>query len=212
MSSQCAAPLVGILKYPGSNARSVMNAYARLGVESFVSSDEQDLRTATHIVIPGQGEASSLMKQVNSCGLQNYLFTTTQPALGICLGMQALFEHSYEGNTKLLGLIPGEVYKLTENKPIPHTGWASIHYLQSSELFSSIENTEYFYFLHSYRVPNGSATLAEVRYEDESFPAVITVNNWVGVQFHPEKSGSAGGQFLLNFLQSSLSNSSLKGD
>ena len=192
---------VGIIKYPGSNAQSVVNAFARLGIPCIVSTDITVIRDVTHIVIPGQGEASTLMGALRSAQLTEYLAETEKPILGICLGMQALFEHSEEGETPLLGISPGSVRRLTKDKQLPHTGWASVRYRAPGQFFKLIPNGEYFYFLHSYRAPSCDFTVAEVAYGNEVFPAAVVVGRRVGVQFHPEKSGAAGAQFLQNFIE-----------
>jgi glutamine amidotransferase len=138
------------------------------------------------------------MERIDQLGLRDCLRSLTQPALGICLGMQLLFERSEEGDTDCLGIIPGQVRALepAPGMPVPHMGWSSLEVTDSS---SGISSGDYVYFAHGFACDDGPATVASASY-GRRIPAVVRQGNWLGAQFHPERSADAGARFLQAFL------------
>jgi glutamine amidotransferase len=191
---------VGVIKYPGSNSKSVVNACQRLGVCSVVTSDPKYLEECSHLIFPGQGEAKTAMSFLRERGIDDLITSWRRPFLGICLGFQCLFEFSEEGDTSLLQVLPGVVRKLSLDKPLPHTGWSRVTHTSHSELFRGIESNSYFYFLHSYAVGVSEYEFSSAEYGVERFCAAVRNKNFYGVQFHPEKSGEIGKRFLNNFF------------
>lgn len=220
--------MIGILNSGAANIRSVENALKRLSVDYFVSDQEDELSKADKIIFPGVGHAAAIMQNLYDKNLVAFIQTWQQPFLGICLGMQVLFEFSAEGNTKCLGIIPGQVRKFDAEvcRKIPQMGWNTVNYQlaisneqltesreqrienskqevenevsRKDELFTGIKNNDFFYFVHSYMAPVSNYTVATTEY-GELFSAVVNKDNYWGVQFHPEKSGEVGEQLLKNF-------------
>jgi glutamine amidotransferase len=181
------------------NIGSVRLALGRFGVEPVVSSDPEEIGSADKVILPGVGAAGFAMDRIDALGLRHTLTALEQPALGICLGMQLLFERSEEAGVQCLGIIPGEVRALTADpdRPVPHMGWSRVRVHQPG---SGIEDGDYLYFAHSYACDDGPATAAATDY-GRAIPAVVRNGNWLGAQFHPERSGAAGARFLQSFLQ-----------
>ena len=192
---------VVIIDYGAGNVRSVQFALERVGIQAKLTNDPETIRTADRIIFPGQGAAASAMLKLRQCGLDQLLPQLKQPLLGICLGMQLLFESSAEGDTQGLGIISGQVKRFTQGK-IPLMGWNTIGQLKGP-LFSQIPESAYMYLVHSYYAPLVSETIATANY---GIPYTVAVqkDNFFGVQFHPEKSSKAGQQLLENFIQLSL--------
>ncbi|HEX5462390.1 MAG TPA: imidazole glycerol phosphate synthase subunit HisH [Steroidobacteraceae bacterium] len=186
----------------GANLASLQFALERLGVRVRVSSDAREIAAAARVVLPGVGSAPDAMQRLRRCGLAELLPTLRQPVLGICLGMQLLFERSAEGMTECLGLLPGAVRRLdaVAGRPVPHMGWNQLAEVREDPLLTGIGPGEYFYFVHSYAVPASAVTLAHVHY-GEAVSAVVRRGNFWGTQFHPERSASAGARLLGNFLR-----------
>lgn len=180
------------------NIGSVRLAVMRLGITPRVSADADEIRSADRVILPGVGAAGHAMNRIEALGLRKVLATLTQPALGICLGMQLLFEHSDEAGTACLGLIPGRVRALEpqQGMPVPHMGWSKIRTRADG---SGVADGDYLYFAHSFACDDGPATLAAADY-GRAIPAVVRQGNWTGAQFHPERSGAAGELFLQGFL------------
>ena len=189
---------IGLVSYGAGNVRSVQNALELLGCEVVTSSSIEELESAEKIVFPGVGEASSAMSAINSAGLGEWLTSLQKPYLGICLGMQVLFERSAERNTACLGILEGSVTTFEDVK-VPHMGWNRIDIGTPSPLFDGIPDGSYFYFAHSYCAPLSLQTLATTTHGRQFTCAVRTGNKW-GVQFHPEKSGTLGLSLLRNFI------------
>jgi imidazole glycerol-phosphate synthase subunit HisH len=187
----------------GSNIGSLHYALQRLGVEATLTADATRIRAATHVILPGVGAAAPGMQRLREAGLIDVVRGLTQPVLGVCLGMQLLFEHSEEGDTECLGVIPGDVRRLSAQTHlrIPHMGWNSLQLEQNSELFAGVEATPYVYFVHSYAAPVTAHTLASAEH-GHRFAAVVQHRNFLGMQFHPERSGLVGAQLLRSFLAS----------
>lgn len=187
-----------IVDYKAGNVQSVMFALERLGIQATLSSDAETIKAADKVIFPGVGEASSAMAQLKSRNLHKLLPTLEQPFFGVCLGMQLLCEHSEEGDTELLGIIPSKVQRFQTELKVPHMGWNRLEKLQTP-LFEGLQEQEYVYFVHSYYVPVNEYTIAQSSYP-EPFSAALQYKNFYAAQFHPEKSGPAGSQILKNFL------------
>jgi glutamine amidotransferase len=195
--------MIGIVDYSAGNIRSVSNALRRIGVRHFISSNPIELKKAEKIIFPGVGEAQSAMDALVRTGLPEWLKEVTVPFLGICLGMQLLFEHTTERATDCLGIIPGTNERFKSNHPalkVPHMGWNQVHQTGNNLLFSEIASGENFYFVHSYYAPICNATICTTEY-DVRFTSALQQENFYGVQFHPEKSSRAGLQLLKNFVE-----------
>ncbi len=192
-----------ILKYPAGNIFSVKSALKHLGVDSVVTDDEKALQTADHVIIPGQGEAAVTMEYLRKTGLDNVISSLRQPVLGICIGMQLMCEHSEEGGgADCFGIFPEINVRrfIPQNgEKIPHMGWNSLTNMKGN-LFKGVNDGSYVYFVHSYYVPINSYTVAQTEYAD-NFSAAIERENFMAVQFHPEKSGVVGETILKNFLE-----------
>lgn len=194
---------VVIIKYNAGNIKSVEFALERIGVNTIVSDDIDEIKSADKIIFPGVGEASSAMRYLKEKKLDELIPTLKQPVLGICLGMQLMCTHSEEGNTDCLNIFPLKVRKfslspLEVGPKIPQIGWNNIYQLNSS-IFNGLNENDYTYFVHSYYAELGTSTIATCNYILE-FSAAIQKNNFYSVQFHPEKSGKAGEKILQNFL------------
>ena len=200
--------MVVIIDYGMGNVGSVKNAFASLGEEAVISRKEEDIKSASHIVLPGVGAFKKGMENIHYFGLVDILrrevLEKQKPFLGICLGMQLLAEKGYEfGEHDGLGWIQGEAVKLDAGKlPLPHIGWNNIHIARENKLLKDVENDQDFYFVHSYvfKTKNSDDIAATTEYGSE-FNSVISKNNIFGVQFHPEKSQRAGKLLLENFLK-----------
>ena len=193
--------MIAIINYEAGNLASVSNALKRLDEPHMVTNKKAELNEAEGIIFPGVGHAKPAMKSLQKNGLDEWLINTTKPVLGICLGMQLLFESSEEGESKGLGIIPGRLRKFDSNvDKVPHMGWNRFKQVHSHPLVDSLSNEQYFYFVHSYFAPMCDHTIASCDYI-EDFSAVVCKDNFMGVQFHPEKSGKAGSLLLQNFLK-----------
>lgn len=197
--------MIVIVDSGGANLISITSAVVRLGQHAVVSSAIQDIEQASHIILPGVGEAKTVMNRLNTLGLVKVLKATTKPVLGICVGMQVLFESSEEGATPCLGLLDGIVKKLPTiaNLCLPHMGWNRIKTRAFSALMQDIPQDAYVYYVHNFAVPVSANTIAETEY-GSSFSAAVQHRNFMGVQFHPERSGAIGSQILKNFLEQTL--------
>ncbi len=186
----------------GSNIGSVQAALQRLGVAAEMSADSERIRRATHVILPGVGAAKPGMQRLRNSGLDALIPKLTQPVLGVCLGMQLLFESSEESETRCLGVVPGRVSRFVEAESgrVPHMGWNSLQRLAESPLMAGIANGDCGYFVHSYAVPLGLATVATCTY-GHTFSAVVAWRNFYGAQFHPERSAAVGARLLSNFLE-----------
>ncbi|WP_161887791.1 imidazole glycerol phosphate synthase subunit HisH [Pontibacter russatus] len=187
-----------IVDYKAGNVQSVLFALERLGVQATLSADFETIKAADKVIFPGVGEASSAMAQLKARNLDKLLPTLEQPFFGVCLGMQLLCQHSEEGDTDLLGIIPLQVKRFQTDLKVPHMGWNQLENLQSP-LFEGLQEQEYVYYVHSYYVPLSEYTIAQSSYP-EPFSAALRYKNFYAAQFHPEKSGPAGSQILKNFL------------
>lgn len=192
--------MIGIIKYKAGNLASVTNALKRLGAQFFISDNPAKLEKAEGIIFPGVGHAGAAMDDLRSRDLDIWLKQTKKPVLGICLGMQLLYESSEEGETKTLGIIPGRLKKFDSSKAkVPHMGWNQFNPLQKHPLINGINNKQFLYYVHGFYAPANEHTLASCKYIRD-FAAVVAKDNFMGVQFHPEKSGQVGSLLLQNFL------------
>ena len=192
--------MIAIIKYKAGNIASVSNALDRLGAHYFFAESPQELESARAVIFPGVGHAQSAMKSLQDLGIDNWLRNTNKPVLGICVGMQLLYEGSSEGDTEGLGIIPGLLKKFESTTyKVPHMGWNTIKPLKEHHLIHGLENNKHVYFVHSYYAPVSEHTIASCDYINP-FSATVVKDNFMGVQFHPEKSGSVGSKVLQNFL------------
>ena len=193
--------MIGIVDYGAGNIRSLGNALEGLGKPFFVSRDVQELQRAEKLILPGVGEARSAMESLSRVGLLEWLPAIRVPFLGICIGMQILFEHSDERDTACLGIVPGRVARFDSAQvKVPHMGWNSVNLKAPSPLFDGIRDGEFFYFVHSFGAPLVAQTVGSTEYGIK-FSSAVQHNNFFGVQFHAEKSGSAGLHVLKNFTE-----------
>lgn len=190
---------VSILKYNAGNTTSVQFALERLGVESVVTNNHEEIMSSDKVIFPGVGEASSAMKFLKQSGLNEVVLKLKQPVLGICLGMQLMCEHSEEGDTPGLGIFSVRVKRFNAvSEKVPHMGWNTVENLKSA-IFRDVNDHAYLYYVHSYYAQLCSDTIAVTDYV-QPYSAALNRNNFFGVQFHPEKSGTAGERILKNFL------------
>lgn len=192
-----------------ANISSVRFALERLGVEVDVSDDVNVIKSADKVFLPGVGTAAAAMASIEQKALVETLQSLTQPVLGVCLGMQLMVETSAEGgfqgtgNIDCLNLMPGHVARMeSKGVRLPHMGWNTVSHNsghKEESLFKGIPQDTYFYFVHSFAVPEYEHTLASCTYGN-TFSAAINKDNFYGVQFHPERSGEAGAQLLTNFV------------
>lgn len=190
---------VAIIDYGAGNIRSIQFAFARLGVEAVLTSDENVIRQADKVIFPGVGAAGSAMEKLRLSGLQDLVPDLKQPVLGICLGMQLMCEASEEGNTKGLGIFNTEVVRFPNTVKVPQIGWNRIRGLKGP-LFQGVEEGSYIYMVHSYYAPLCDLTAASSEY-GRGYSAALQKDNFYGVQFHPEKSSETGAVILKNFLK-----------
>lgn len=193
---------VAIIANGGANIASLRFALDRLGASSQLTSDPDELRRAPRVILPGVGAAANAMERLHALRLVEVIPTLQQPVLGICLGMQLLFDASDEGDTTCLGLIPARVTRFPERAglPVPHMGWNRVHAREASPLLRGFDDDMYFYFVHSYAAPVGPWTTATTDYGG-NVSAVVRHANFHGAQFHPERSSRAGSRLLANFLE-----------
>ena len=193
---------VTIIPTGGANIASLEFALRRLQVECTVSDDERRIRAASHVILPGVGAAGDAMRRLRASGLAQVIPTLRQPVLGICLGMQLLFDSSDENQTRCLGLIPGNAarFDAAAGRPVPHMGWNTVQAHGNSPLLAHLDSAAtYAYFVHSYAIGLSEFTTARTEY-GLHFSACAQRDNFHGVQFHPERSAKVGAQVLRNFL------------
>lgn len=189
----------------GANIGSVQYALERLGARARLTADAEAIAKADRVILPGVGAAPPGMARLHELGLVELVRGLAQPLLGICLGMQLLFDSSEEGETQCLGLIPGRVRKLAggEGIRVPHMGWNALRPLRDDPLLMDMGRNEQAYFVHSYAAPVSDATLASTTHGEE-FAAIVRRDRCWGAQFHPERSAAVGAKLLENFLSDRL--------
>lgn len=191
--------MIAILKYNAGNIQSVENAVQRLGYQTIVTDDINELNAADKVIFPGVGEASSAMAYLKERQLDEVIKQLKQPVLGICLGMQLLCQFTEEGNTQGIGIFDNKVRLFPSTDIVPHMGWNDCNTLQG-QLFQGIQEGADFYFVHSYCAEVNENTIATTNYI-LPFSAALQKDNFYAVQFHPEKSATIGNQLLKNFLK-----------
>lgn len=191
--------MVAIIKYNAGNVESVQNALFRLGVESKVTDDFEEIKNAKKVIFPGVGEASSSMNYLRNVGLDQLIPTLKQPVLGICLGQQLMCQNLEEGNVKGLGIFDIDVKLFASKDIVPHMGWNNLKNLKGP-LLEGISEEENVYFVHSFYCESSKYCVAECDYI-LNFGAALQKDNFFATQFHPEKSGKTGAKILSNFLQ-----------
>ncbi len=194
---------VVIVDYAAGNLFSIIKAFKYIGIDPIVSNNPKEWKRADLLVFPGQGNFSQAMLNLRNEEKDAILreLLRKKPFLGICLGMQILFEESEEApGITGFGLFKGKVKKIPTNK-IPHLGWNEVDLKRESTLFNDIPNKSFFYFVHSYYVDTKEDIVYGFTEYEISFPSFIAKDNIIGVQFHPEKSSIKGVKFLRNVLE-----------
>jgi imidazole glycerol phosphate synthase glutamine amidotransferase subunit len=196
---------VTLIDYGAGNVPSVERALRRLGAQVESTNLAEKIAGARCLVLPGVGHCAALIAALDAHSLRMPLIEAVGRGaafLGICLGLQALYESSEEAPTlKGLGLLPGCVTRLPENVKLPHMGWNTLKTVRATRLLDSVPSNAYFYFAHSFAAPASGEESAAVSEHGREFIAVLEKENVCAVQFHPEKSGAAGAQVLRNFLR-----------
>jgi glutamine amidotransferase len=195
---------VAIIDYGVGNLRSVEKAFEAAGCDALVSSDPGVIREAERLVLPGVGAFANCMNELSRRGLDDLVLQRAMegaPLLGVCVGMQMLFEESEEfGLARGLGLLPGRVRAFKTDLPVPHVGWNLVRHKRSHFLFDGIQDRSFFYFVHSFFCEPADKTvvIGETEY-GAAFASIVAHKNISGVQFHPEKSQRDGLRLLRNF-------------
>lgn len=195
--------MIGIVNYEAGNIFSITAALKRLNIAYGMVNTPEELEQYEKIIIPGVGHAGAAMAKLEARGMVEPIRQLTKPVLGICVGMQLLTDFSEEGNSDLVGIIPLKTLHFEERiqQKVPHMGWNSIEFENTCPLFQDIPNNSYFYFVHSYFIEyDATYTIARCDY-GLPFSAAISKDNFWAVQFHPEKSGTAGEQLLINYAK-----------
>jgi len=194
-------PTLAIIDSGGANIASLQFALARLGVAGRLTVDPDIILDASHVILPGVGAAADSMARLEKAGLVELIPGLRQPFLGICLGLQLLFDASEEDNTPCLGIFSGTAHLFTPSpeRAVPHMGWNRITRTRDSDLLSGIPDGTFFYFVHSYAIDVTDDTLAACEY-GKPFTAIAERANFAATQFHPERSGQFGARLLKNFL------------
>ena len=190
--------MIAIIDYGAGNIKSVQNAIEKLGVETSLTSDFDEIRNAEKVIFPGVGEASTAMKFLKEKKLEQLIPTLEQPFLGICLGQQLLCNYSEEGETECLRIFDVNVKKFPTTEIVPHMGWNNLQNI-NSKILQNITVDDNLYFVHTYYCEIGNETSSICDYI-LPFSATLEKNNFYGTQFHPEKSGDVGSKILENFL------------
>lgn len=198
--------MIVIIDYNVGNLKSVENAFLRIGLQTVVSRDHDVIRQANGIVLPGVGTFPVAMENLKKYDLIDILNERKNegiPILGICLGMQILFEKGYEvRETEGLGFLHGEVKLMEVDAKIPHMGWNQLCFKQTHPLIPQIKEKDYVYFVHSYMAyPRDDELIAYCEYGGQKITALVANHRVMGCQFHPEKSGAVGQKILLAFKE-----------
>ena len=195
--------MIAIMDYGVGNLGSVLNAFKYLGYDAKITSDVNEIINADKVILPGVGAFDHAMKRFIEKGfdkVMDILIEKNTPILGICVGMQMLFEYSYEyGKHKGLGILKGNIIKFDEKiDKVPQIGWNEIKVLKENKLLDGVDG-KYVYFVHSYHVDSSDCSIAETTYANVTYPSAIHYKNIYATQFHPEKSGEVGLKILKNF-------------
>lgn len=196
---------VTIIDYGAGNVPSVERALQRLGAETERTNSPDTIGKAEALLLPGVGHYAALVRALDELKMREPLVETIRrgvPFLGICLGLQVLFESSAEApELRGLNLLSGKVCPLSSAVKLPHMGWNQIVANCESPLLAGIDTSAYFYFAHSYAAPDSDGSTAATCFHGSPFAAIVENQNIHGVQFHPEKSGDSGSRLLRNFLR-----------
>jgi imidazole glycerol-phosphate synthase subunit HisH len=196
--------MITILDYGAGNIRSVQNTLGEIGAEYELACDASALSRASKVILPGVGHFGQMMRALDEMQVRDALLDrirTGVPFLGICLGLQALFESSEEApEERGLGLFKGQIQRFSADARVPHMGWNEIEPRNGAKLLRNLAPRPYLYFAHSYYAPLNDATAATCNYT-VPYTAVLETKNIFGVQFHPEKSGPLGLQIVRNFVE-----------
>lgn len=200
--------MIGIIDYGMGNLKSICNALESINEEYLISAYKYDLRKCSGLILPGVGSFKEGMFNLRKDGLYSVVKEvegTGKPLLGICLGMQLLFEKGYEGEeTKGIGLLKGKVIKMNEEKfRVPNIGWNSLNINKDDDLIKELKEESHMYYVHSYYADeyNEEDLVASSDYYGLNIPGIVRRDNIIGVQFHPEKSGEEGIKLLKNFCK-----------
>ncbi|MBY6204667.1 imidazole glycerol phosphate synthase subunit HisH [Halomonas denitrificans] len=195
---------LAVIDSGGANLGSVVQALNRIGAEAVLTSDAATIRGASRVILPGVGAAAWAMGALRDAGLVEVIRGLEQPVLGICLGLQLLFERSEEGDAECLGLIPGRVRRLAggDGLRLPHMGWNQLDWRRDDPLSRGIDSDAWFYFVHGYAASADGPPCVASSEHGERFAAIVRHRNFAACQFHPEKSAGPGRQLLRNFLDS----------
>ncbi|HKL12319.1 MAG TPA: imidazole glycerol phosphate synthase subunit HisH [Halanaerobiales bacterium] len=195
--------MVGIIDYGAGNLNSISKAFEHIGFETEIIEKKTSTEKYDAIVLPGVGAFPGAMDRLRANNLVEFIkefIKTNKPMLGVCLGMQLLFEWGYEDKkTKGLDLLPGDVVKMENNLKIPHMGWNELEIIKDDPLFKGLPANPHYYFVHSYKLKKITEEVIAVTEYGGKVPAVVKKDNIIGLQFHPEKSGNNGLKLLENF-------------
>lgn len=193
--------MIGIVNYGAGNIFSLCSALDRIDVKYGMINSLSDFDLYERIIIPGVGHAGAAMQKLRDSGFVEKIVSLKKPVLGICVGMQLLTDSSEEGAAELLHVIPLKTLHFEEriNRKVPHMGWNTVSIINDCQLFRDVPENTYFYFVHSYFIEDSKQFTAATCDYGLRFAAAIHKDNFYAVQFHPEKSGAAGEQLLLNF-------------
>ena len=204
---------IAVIDYGAGNLRSIRRALEAAGAQVTVSSDGEDVRRADAVVFPGVGAAGAAMDRLHQLGLVDVIgdiVAEGRPFLGICLGMQLLFEHQEEGDTRGLGLLKGRVRTLSAQVKVPQIGWNRARWIQGAAGYLPAEEDD-FYFVHSYVIePDDICDVVAVTRYGEVFPSIVRHGHVWGTQFHPEKSGPAGLRLVAGWVDGVRTNASAR--
>ena len=195
--------MIGIIDYGAGNLNSICKAFEHIGFETEIVEKETRHEKYDALVLPGVGSFPGAMSRLKENNLDQFIkdyVKTGKPMLGVCLGMQLLFEWGYEDTkTKGLDLLPGEVVKMDSSLKIPHMGWNELEIIKDDNLFKDLPDNPHYYFVHSYKLKEITDEVIAVTDYGVKIPAVVRKDNVIGFQFHPEKSGNNGLKLLENF-------------
>lgn len=193
--------MIVIIDYNVGNVKSVLNACKRIGLEAIISRDEEEIKKAKGIILPGVGSFAVAMENLKKYGLVEILNDRKEnniPIIGICLGMQILFEKGFEvEECKGLGYLKGNVDMIKTTEKLPHMGWNQLYFNRQNQILKNIKELEDVYFVHSFMADfNNENVIAYTEYGGVKIPAIVGMDNVIGCQFHPEKSGEVGERIL----------------